>query len=218
LKETIASDRVEWQGYYRLAATHFLCSQFLAPVWTAIQKDNPQLTAEVFTLRSAQVVSGVAAGELDFGLCFNPQAHPLIEAERIYAGRLVLVVRKDHPVLKVHGAQRIKRLNMYFTALPKAFQGIDSCESHPVFKKFGLTPKIRFIYDSDEVAARHIAGSFSWGLFPDVTFRRYRDKLVSIVPAGWDAELVVAALRPKNRFPTRVLAGLTGRLKGLLNG
>lgn len=213
IKEELASDSVELQGHYKLAATHMLCSQILTPAWARLQEAHGRLTAEIFTLRSAQVIAGVASGAYDYGLCLSPQPHPQLEIEPVYEGRLVLVVAHDHPVLKTPPAQRAAKLSQWPAALPKAFQGVDNCESHPAFAQFGIEPKIRLAYDSYEVAARHLLSTRSWSLFPDWIAKLYGGKLAAIIPSGWHAPLWLSAVRPKNRFHTRALRELSSSVK-----
>ncbi len=219
VRDEVAADHVELQGHYKIAATHLLSSKFLTPAWTKIQNENPGLTAEIYSLRSAQVVSAVASGEYDFGLCFNPQAHPNLEAQPVYRGQMVLAVNKKHPLLKVDAKDQIQNLSRYPASLPKAFQGVDNCESHPIFKKFGITPDIKFVFDSYDVAVEHLSTSQAWGLVPCWVVRSHKDKLTWIIPRGWNAPVTASALWLKNRRPTKVLkrliAGVADRFKAL---
>jgi len=43
-------------------------------------------------------------------------------------------------------------------ALPKAFQGIDNCETHPMFEAFGIVPDVRLVFDNYEVAIEQPGG------------------------------------------------------------
>jgi|CXWL01.1.fsa_nt_gi DNA-binding transcriptional LysR family regulator len=217
VREDLASDDVDLRGHYKLAAAHVLCAQILAPAWAGLQRGNPRLSAELYTLRSAQVAADVASGVLDFGLCLNPQPHPAFERKIVHEGVMTIVVRKNHPVLKVPSAQRVRALSDYPAALPKAFQGIDNCESHPMFATFGLNPNATLLFDSYDVAAAQTAGSETWSFMPDWLARTYGPSLTCFVPKKWRAPSVVTAIWPKSRLRSRLLgrliAGIEARFK-----
>ncbi len=213
VREEVASDQVELQGHYRMAATHVLSSKFLTPAWSRLQKGNPRLTAEIYSLRSAEVVSQVASAKLDFGLCINPQPHPALIAQKIYDGQMVVTVGRNHPLRKIEKSKALRALSSYPAALPKAFQGVDNCESHPIFGKFGIVPDIRFIFDNYDVAVEHLLSSRSWALLPCWIVRSNRDKIAWILPKGWEAPVFASALWPKSRPMTKVFQRLIAHLK-----
>ncbi len=212
LKEMLTSEEAELQGYYRLAATHLLCSRYLMPAWSEIQAGSPRLTAEIYTLRSAQAAVGVAAGEYDFGVCFSPQVNTRLESETLRDGTLVLVVRRGHPALKAAPAKLGRELSRYPAALPKSFQGVDNCEMHPMFDAFGIKPRAECVFDSYEVATARLLSSPSWSLFPDWIVG-LRPGLVGIRPKRWNAPYRIAAVWPKHRQRTRVLNRLCQTLR-----
>ncbi|MBI3297275.1 MAG: LysR family transcriptional regulator [Elusimicrobia bacterium] len=216
IREDLASEETALRGHYKLGATHVLCARLLAPAWARLQRANPALSAEVYTLRSAQVLRDAAAGELDFGLCFNPQTHPDLDSKPVHEGVLALAVRRGHPVLKLPLAARPAALGRYPAALPKAFQGIDNCESHPMLAKFGLAPRPVFLYDSYEVAAANAIGSDAWCLIPDWIARSYKPELETFVPSGWRAPALVTAVWPKRRPLSRLLTSLIAGIRAEL--
>ena len=217
MKDELAAEEVEEQGHYRLAATHGLCARRLVPAWSKIQARNPRLTAEVYTLRSAEVAAGVANGEYDFGLSLSPQESPALGSRVLYRGRLVLAVRRGHPLLKLPAAARTAKISDYPAALAKSFQGVDNCESHPVFGRFDIAPKLEFMFDSYDVAVERLCATDSWSLFPDLLLDEAGGRLAAIVPPGWHADLRVAALWPKHRWLTRPLKRLLVELAADLN-
>jgi DNA-binding transcriptional LysR family regulator len=217
IKDELASEQVAQQGHYRLAATHGLCARRLVPAWSRIQAKNPLLTAEVYTLRSADVAAGVASGEYDFGLCFSPQESPSLGSRVLYRGQLVIAVRRGHPLLKLPPAARAAKVSDYPASLAKAFSGVDNCESHPVFGRFDIAPKLEFMFDSYDVAVERLCSTDSWSLFPDILLDDAGGRLAAIVPPGWNAELRVTALWPKHRYVTRPLKNLLVELAADLN-
>jgi DNA-binding transcriptional LysR family regulator len=217
IKDELAADDVAERGHYRLAATHGLCARRLVPAWSKIQARNPRLTAEVYTLRSAEVAAGVASGEYDFGLTLSPQESPSLGSRVLYRGQLVLAVRRGHPLLKLSPVSAAAKISDYPAALAKSFQGVDNCESHPVFGRFDIVPKLDFMFDSYEVATERLCATDSWSLFPDLLLDESRGRLAAIVPPGWNADLRVAGVWPKHRFLTRPLKRLLTELAADLN-
>lgn len=215
LKDEMASEQTELRGHCRLAATHWLCPHFMAPAWAAVQGGNPRLTAELHSLRSTQVIAGVSSGEYDLGLCFNPQSHSSFDIRPVYEGRLVVAVRKGHPILRQ--AAPLKALSRYPAALSRAFFGMDNCETHPVFEKFGIVPRGTFISDSYETDAAVILATDTWGFFPDWIVKAYPGLKALPVPNGWDAPVRVALLWPKHRPVSKALERLAVEIKGLFS-
>ncbi len=210
IREDLTSDEAELQGNYKLAASHLLSTELLCPAWVKIQNENPKLTAEIYTLRSAAVYAGVSAGEFDFGVCFSPQSHPSVEIQPIYEGQLVLAVRKGHPVLKKK-ADALKKIADYPASLPKSFQGIENCETHPVFQKHGIQPKVDLIFDSYQIAVEKTKLSDGWSLLPDWIAKV--SGLSTITSESWSAPVNISVLWPQNRIQTRVTKALIASLK-----
>lgn len=211
VREELSSERIGLRGHYRIGATHILCARLLAPAWMRLQHENPHLSAEVYTLRSAQVLRDTVAGALDFALCLTPQPHPDLHAEAIHSSGMVFAVREGHSVLRLRPAARLEALSRYPAALPKAFEGISNCESHPMFKKFGLVPRTQLLFDSYEIAAASVTASDIWCLIPDWMAPVW--PLKTFVPPGWEAPAIVTALWPKTRFASRTLSRLVTEVR-----
>lgn len=217
IQDDIRSETAELQGTYKMAASHDLCLRFLTPSWSQLQKLNPRLVGEIYTLRSAQVVAGAVSGEYDLGLCFNPVEHPDLNCKKLYTGQLQLVVRKDHPVLKKKETERFAELSHYPAALPKSFQGIDVCERHPMFEKFKIKLKPQFLFDSYGVGIHHVASSDTWSLIPDWLIQEQKSALKAIQPSsGWDAPYHLAVVWSKDRLLTEVIKQMTSLIASKL--
>ncbi len=208
LKEDLQAEDVELEGNFRIAGTHLLCARYLAPAWAALLQKNPGLTGEILSLRSAQVVQGVASREYDLGLCFNPNPHPDLETKLLVEGRLLVGTRKGHPLSKKEPKRWMEELSKYPSFLPKAFQGIEVCETHPVFKKFGIVPKVSCLVDSYETAVSLVLLSDGWGFFPEMVQKLYPDLKFLSIPAGWEAPFSIHAVWSKHRFVARAIKHL----------
>lgn len=217
IRAEIHSDQVEARGHYKIAATHWLCSQVLTPGWTKIQNPNPRLTCEIYSLRSAHVVGAVAQGELDLGICFSPQSHPDLQLQPLYTGQLIVGVAKGHPLLRKKAVGRIEALSHFTAVLPKAFHGIDVCESHPVFDRYSIQVTPDCLVDNYEVAVEKVANSNSWGFFPDLVLKRFPHLRAVPLPTDWDAPYEVSAIWPRTRPLTPVLQKLVEEARNTLS-
>ncbi len=214
LESDLRSDRVELRGHYQIAAAHMICSRILTPAWSALQETHRNLTAEIYTLRSSDVASAVAAGKLDMGLCFNPQERPELQSKTLFTGKLVIAFRKGHKVWKKRSPFPSALLENA-AVLPKAFQGIEICEDHPVFERFGIQPHTECLVDSYEVAVEKVACSDAWSLLPDWIAKDSRLKKLS-APMEWNAQYQICAVWPKDRRPSGALKKLLATLPEFL--
>ena len=200
LKESLLNSNQE-KNHFRIAASHVLTYKLIAPICAQLNQQYPKTTLELISYRSADVVRSILAREMDFGICFSPQSHPDLEMTEIYKGRLLITVRKSHPILKAPKNKQIELLSQYPAVLPKAFQGIDLCITHPMFEKHGIRPQISTTFDSYDTAMRMIEESNSWSLIPDIITQDQLTKVAPILPAsGWDAPFHVSMIKLKQKY------------------
>ncbi len=202
IRDEISSEHSSMRGHYRLAATHNLCSEFLAPVWMGIQAQHPALTSTIHSFRSGEVLARVGAGEVDLGICFSPQTGPNHEQEVLHQGKLIICFGKKHPFLK---ERRLEDLNRYTCVAALAAQGIENCENHPAFARLRIQPKINNMFDSYDVAIQFLKGSQAWALLPDFIAYAHRGEIETYIPRAWDAEYTIVAVWPKYRIRTQAL-------------
>lgn len=208
LKAELSAVKPGLEGHFRLAGAHGLSSRCLVPAWAQLSRKHPKLCGEVYSLRSAEILQRVITGELDLGVCFSPQSHPGFESQIVYQSQLVLAARREHPIFKVRPASRQARLGEFPMAAPKAFQGIDNCETHPMFTALGIKPQLQFMFDSYEVGSRYLAVSNSFALIPDWVLRWPDSVLQKVLPDQPDAPVTIAAIWPKNRPPVMAMQRL----------
>lgn len=218
LRDELGSETAELSGHYRLASSHGVCARRLTQAWSRVQTENPRLSAELYSLRSADVARGAAEGAFDLGVCHNPQDGAELASRTLYKGRLLLAVRRGHPVLKLPPAARPAALSRWSAALPKAFGGIENCESHPAFRRYGIVPRADFMFDSYDAALARVRATDSWGLFPDLFLREDAPCAAPIAPPGWNAEFRVTAVWPKRRWLAKPLRLTLDALEAGLNG
>lgn len=209
LKEEMSSEDVEPTGSFRIAATHGLAATLLTPAWAQVQRRHPGLSAEVLSLISAEVVARIARAELDAGVCYSPQPHPEVTSRILQEGSLRIVVRRGHPLLKVPASQRLKGLSLYPQVSPKAFQGIENCERHPLLRKLGIQSDVRFIFDSYDVGLQQLRISDSWGYFPEQVLAQSRGELAELLASEKTrAPVSIVLLWPRKRPLVRALKEL----------
>jgi DNA-binding transcriptional LysR family regulator len=206
------------QGSYRLGASHFLATRFLARAWTALQREHPKLEGELCSRATAYAIDEVVRGTLDLALVFSPLRHPELREFRLFAGTLVLAVRPDHPVLREPAKRRLQALSAYPATLHKAAGGVEICEVHPMFERFGLAPQIRCLYENDDQAVESVLNTDSWAMIPDVVVPTARRKLTVLsLPRGWDAPYTIAAVVRPHRAENQTLLLLIERMRALFS-
>lgn len=213
LKHNLLGSHTEKMNF-RIAASHMMSHEFMAPTWAKLTCTYPQVSLELFTLRSADVIKGVLERELDFGMCFSPQAHPEIQSHDLYHGELLLCVRKGHPFLK--GKRKLSTLSEFKAVLPKAFQGVDPCMTHPMFGKFGLSPSATTLTDSYNICLEVVRHSDHWSFVPDILLRGKKDVIPLVKVKGWDAPFKVSLIHLKKRFIPEFLLDLKSGLQEAL--
>lgn len=198
LRSHVTSD-AGFEGHYRLGASHVLAETILAPAAAEVFGSSASVTFDLFSLRSAEVIARILDEQLEVGICFSPQDHPRMQTRVLLEGNLKIYVRPQHPLLKTKSP--LKFLTSYPAALPKAFGGIDVCETHEVFKLHGVHPRTRFTFDHYGVAAALVTKSDAWGFFPDYLENPSEFDLAAIaLPKNWKAPYTISAVSLKDRF------------------
>ncbi len=199
LRKQVTEGQSGYEGHYRLGASHVLAETVLGPSVAALFGKTEAVTADIYSLNSAEVLARVLNEQLEVGVCFSPQNHPLVSAHLLHQGDLKVYVRPGHPCLK--GALVLKRLGEYAAVLPKAFSGIEVCETHEVFKSHGVVPLARFAFNHYGVATSLIQNSDAWGFFPDWMAGLPGFPLKGVpLPATWKAPYTISAIHLNDRF------------------
>jgi DNA-binding transcriptional LysR family regulator len=217
VRSRLQGSNAEIQGHYRLGASHFLAGRFLTEAWTRLQVDNHQVTGEICAMSTVTVLSDVLRGTLDFGMCFSPQTHPDLEETRVYSGQLRLAVRKSHPLLSRKGKGfNLVELSDFPATIHKSAAGIDICETHPNFEKYGIKPKITLQFDSDDLAIRNLEDSDSWSLLPDIVLRDSKRLNEIPHPRAWNAPYTIALVRRRKGLESVIFSILRRNVEMLL--
>lgn len=193
----------DFSGTFKMAASHYLANHFLSKAWVSIQDKFPSLSVELGSRATHQVISDVLSGSLDGGLCISPLRHPDLKIIEIYQGQMYIAARSKHPIFKVPPHQQLKKISTYSALIHKPMVGVDICDNHPMFKKFGVNPNIRCFWDSDDVAIEILESSDSWTMLPDFVIETQAKTLKAIaVPPGWNAPVSVAFVFRSHRETT----------------
>jgi DNA-binding transcriptional LysR family regulator len=190
-------------GLYKIAVTHSLFSFIQNKKTFKMIQSKPEITLEIQAKRSAEVISSVADGSIDFGMCFSPLEHPTIKRKILYKGKLVFCASNSHPITKIKSiTERVLLLNKFDAVGTKAFQGIENCESHPEFVKLKIQPSYKYIVDSYDLKLPILKQSQAWAFLPDI-FLKNNSWLKQIEIGEYTAPYTVEAIWNKNRSPLR---------------
>lgn len=204
---------IDVTGQLRLAATHGLAAEWISPACARMQERHPKLTIELYSLRTADVVRAVAAREVDLGFGYNPLLPPELSFEVVHCSRLVVAARKGHPLAMLPANQRSKRLADYPSVAPKAFSGVENCESHPLFDRWGVVPNVKFVIDSYPVAERLLLETDAWALLPQWSMLRTKTLTALVTPSQKDAPLSLAMIWSRTKPPSRIAQELVASLR-----
>ena len=187
-------------GHFRVGASHLLAASLLSPVLTTLQKTNPQLTVDVHSLATWDLVDRVLAGKIDFGIGFSPTPHPQLDFEVIYEGRSQVVVRQNHPIFARKTRDHYKMLSLYPGTMHVATEKVVMARRFPFLKAAGLDRNVVFSYDNDFVALENLKNSDNWCLLSDLFLRDHTHALrVVPVPGDIEARYTVQLMKHKTR-------------------
>lgn len=209
IRDDLQEGAPRFHGNYRLGASPFLAKTLLAPAWFKLQKDFPDLTCEISSMHTGRVVSEIAQGLMDFGLCFSPQSHPELEQSVLHRGTLKIAVRKGHSILRLPRSEQFLALSRLPATLHKSSPGVDVCETHPIFSRFEIQPQVQVLFDSDDQAISKLLSSDSWALLPGLVIESTQGKLQSLAtPKGWDAPYTVSLVHRRLHGDSPIVAAV----------
>jgi len=78
-------------------------------------------------------------------------------------------------------------LSHFPATIHKSAAGVDPCELHPMFERFGIEPRITCAFDSDDQAVESLRGGDAWSLLPDLVVAATRQIVALPCPKGWKA-------------------------------
>lgn len=204
VKEGIGGDLLS-SGLYKMAVTHSLFPVIQSKKFFDVLQMKKDITLDIQAKRSAEVVTMVVDGSVDFGFCLSPTDHPFLDRKVIYRGKLVFCARKQHPVFKARSHEaKIKMMNESDAIGIKASQGIENCENHPSFKKLKLTPNFRFVVDTYDLRLAVLKNVNAWALIPDFFVEQNKSWLQEIDLGDFPSPYTIEAVWNKNRSPLRL--------------
>ncbi len=217
LYEEIGIKSVKIKGHYRIGASPFLMKEYLVESILKVQRENPDLTVELVGLDTGVAISQVLSGALDMALVFRSIQHQDILEEEIYHGNFQVVVKKNHKILKMSRKKMIESLNTLPAITFRTTQGPNYCETHPVFKKHGISPKHAFFYHDNNTSLKLIKESNGWAFLPDIVVKSNKK---DILPLGfslkWDAPMRVSLVKSKSNKSLLLFEALLSALKNRL--
>jgi DNA-binding transcriptional LysR family regulator len=204
------------RAHLRLGASHYLASRMLLSGWSALQRTHRDLVADIYSMNTAHALAEVVSGRIDLAVGFSFIKHSSLKEFRLTEGEMLVAVRKGHPILRKSAAERFRFLRDGRAVIHKSTQGVESCESHPIFEAMGFQPKIEMFYDSDDTAVRRIQNSESWAFLPDLVTDEHSKTLEVIdIPRRFGkAQYSISAVVRNERASERAVRGLIVCLGG----
>lgn len=215
LEDEIRSRSGELHGHLRIAAPVAINSFFVAKLWADFSRRHPKISGEISSMRTLDILSKVQSSQIDLGICFGPQAHPLMTTHSIAQRRLLFAVRKG--IKKPKNLQSaINLLNSIPAALPNGLLGFGYGESHPLFKRMGLQANVSLLCDHYEVAIAAILQQDIWCLLPDWIVDHHSGIVQAVVPEKLFEELEITCVHSKNRPASPSLELFIGRMTQMI--
>lgn len=167
MEDEIRSSECDLVGSLRISATAGTPSELTAKSLATLQRCHPRLSAVCASKRSALVIDDVLKSAVDLGLCYNPQPNPELVTEVITTERLLLAVRKDHPIFKIPVSKRIDFLRTCPSIMPMSAAGVESCQLHPALIDARITPSIVLQFDDYNTCCAYLQCSNAWSFIPE---------------------------------------------------
>ncbi len=218
LKEDLSHSSRSYQGFFKIAAGHQLAPSLVAPLCFNLQEEHPELQFEIQTFRSALVLNEVLLRQVDLGICYSPQEHPELAQKTLIKGDMYITVRRGHPLLKKPMSDRVSKLNQLSCIMALPSQGIQVCETHPVFKQHGIVLNVSAVCDNYEVALTKVKMSDAWAFLPEWVIDRSRGEVVKVkIGTKWKASYSISAIWHRKQVLSRsleeILEGMEAQLK-----
>jgi len=157
LKQKVKDKTADIIGTYRIGASHSLAAKQLVQISINIQKKHPSLKLILTAMDTGQLMEDILQGRLDLGIAFNSPIKPTnIEEHILLEGQIQIMVRKNHPILKLPKNKQMSALSSYPATIHQSAIGLSGCEAHAMFDKFNIEPKMSLLYNSDDIGVAHI--------------------------------------------------------------
>ena len=212
LKNDLLSENDE-RSHYKICATHTLCSKFATLAWLKTQENYTNISIDLLSLRSSDVIKNILSKTSNIGICFSPQEHPDLEITKIYEGQLYINVRTFHPVLQKRVP--LSKISNYPCVLPKSFQGIEICLQHPMFEKFNIKANTRCFDDCYDTSEEIVAKSDYWRLTPDILIDQKKFKVIK-PSKNWYAPYHIAVVWRRDQYIPKFFKSFTENFKMML--
>ena len=185
-------------GSFVIGGSHSLMNLYVATICIDIQNENPEAQFEMRSMDTYALTSDLMTGQLDVAVAFSPDPHPHLTKEVLYRGELKIVVSKKHPLAGMKFKDWVNLINDYPYTAHKSGKLLERCDSHPMFSKYKIKPRINMLWDSDAVGSKVLQTTESWTLMPDIIADSERKTLVALdLPKDWMAPYELCLLYNK---------------------
>ena len=147
--------------------------------------------------RSQHVLQLCNDGLADIGFCFHADPLRAFESTTVFTGKVLVCVRKGHPILRMSARSRISRLNDFPALSPRRMSSQDQGNTCDITSNKGQKLGTTY-YDSYETAKAMIVNTNAWGVLPDFIFHCYAKELANVAANPSLETHTVRALWKKN--------------------
>ncbi len=204
--EALKGDSSQLKGHYRVGASTYLARKVVAPVWTKMIEKHKNLSVDVCSSPTWNLVEDTLNGKIDFGIGFSPAPHPDLDSQVLYRGISNILVSKKHPILNEPVDKAYTKLHQYPCTMHIASSKVISGRGHPVLKAANAFGRINFGFDDDYVALENLRHSNNWTFMLDIFSNEFKKDLVQLpLPGKSDAPYTIEVFRHKSVEDSSVL-------------
>lgn len=167
------------RGLIRIAATHSLATHWVAPAAGLLMKAFSEISVDILAASSPEARGMLARNEVEFSVTYDEGPKRLFDVD-VSSGKIVLVVRVDHPLMKLPKEKRWEHIGDYPVALPRALAA-NGVDFQPLANVIDPRRCRRLLFDNYEAAVRFLVKSDGWSFFPAWFVDAYGDQIVELV-------------------------------------
>jgi DNA-binding transcriptional LysR family regulator len=210
---SVANESFKMRGHFKISASHFLLQKYVIPCFLKIQNSNPDLSVEFIALDTGAATSKVIAGEIDVALVFRSISTLEVEEAVLCDGNFQIVVKSNHPILKIPKSERIQKLNSLPAITFKPTVGLNFVKNHPAFEALGLVPKHCYFYEDHQTVFQLLQKTSGWAFLPSVMVENNKTITRVSVTSSFRAPVRISLISSKNKVSSYLVKKMEEELR-----
>lgn len=192
------------RGDLKLGVTQSFIRRLMPPIIGEFRRNYPAVTLQILDLTASQIESQLAEGSIDLGIAFAPAMMDDTEVETILEERMILFVRKEHP-LAINGSVSWRQLTEHpLVLLSRSYSTRQLIDGY--FRETGVLPSIACETNTIELMVGLATETDLAAILPERTVEKSED--MSIIPIIDPVPVRISALM-WSRHRYRTLAAQT---------